>query len=116
MSRRIRSLEEVSREGGRLQDFAFDYAGDYLPPRPPHKGSWSYADKHWVEFNSNAMATDLVPRDASSQMALELSERFAVNVLWVLVLLRNCPHCPDSARLHPDLIREAIESGVRDAL
>ena len=95
----IRSLREFYALGGQSQSFSVEYAGAYMPPRDPHSANWNVAEAHWRRFVGEVMGTTAVPSELTGAPRVLYAEKWSTIVLWALVMLKNCPRCPQSARV-----------------
>jgi len=95
----IRSLAELYALGGHTESFSVEYAGAYQPPGDPHLAKWNVAEDHWLSFVGEVMTTRAVPSELTGAPRVLYAEKWSTLVLWALVKLKNCPRCPQSARV-----------------
>lgn len=90
----IASLYDFYQDGGRRRDFAFDYAGSYVPPRQPHLAKWPLANEHWLKAVAAFLDSAEFDPARDRRKMIDLAQEYVMAELWEDALDGVCYACP----------------------
>lgn len=90
----IASLYDFYQDGGRVRDFAFDYAGSYVPARQPHLSQWPLANEHWLKAVAAFLDSTQFDPARDRRKMINLAQEYVMAELWEDALHGECYACP----------------------